>query len=86
MDSSFKTNFWTGSTGFNRIFNFYFRFPDETENTQSAFSGINKNFVQSYYALGSKFYTSKINCQKEELFAEGDWGSRLCSGKPGKKS
>jgi hypothetical protein len=43
MDSYFKTNlFLTGFTGFIRILFNYFRFPEETENTQSAFSGINK--------------------------------------------
>jgi hypothetical protein len=75
----------TGLTGFIRILFNYFRFPEETENTQSAFSGTNKCFVKLYYTLGTKFTTKVKNCCKLELFAEGDWGSRLSSGKPGKK-
>jgi hypothetical protein len=41
MDSNLKTKFLTGFTGIYRILFNYFRFPEETENTQSAFSGIN---------------------------------------------
>jgi hypothetical protein len=41
--------------------------------------------MPKHYALGPKVYANKKNCGKLELFAEGDWGSRLSSGKPGKK-
>jgi hypothetical protein len=40
MDSYLIKNFFgTGFSGFIRMFYSFFRFPEETENTQSAFSG-----------------------------------------------